>query len=260
MSEVDDRGRLKGLIADLLTLMSQRAGLQFTLVPTRSWAQSMALFQDRKLDLIPAMTPTAERQQFARFTPNYASINRVVVARQGMAELTAARALKGHRVGMVGGSVEQVLLNEVGAIAVPVASDAELLPLLDQQKVDYVLMSTTWLGRASSIIWTNTSCSSSRRSASRRWLIWRRNVRFQPMNSKRQSRKMPPPREDQSSTVFGSSPVCMVRESHFFSRAESSSGGMAISTLVRICCSMGSCNWVAMAMGTRRSLPEKTTW
>ena len=38
-----------------------------------------------------------ERQQFARFTPNYASINRVVVARQGMAELTAARALKGHR-------------------------------------------------------------------------------------------------------------------------------------------------------------------
>ena len=93
MSEVDDRGRLKGLIADLLTLMSQRAGLQFTLVPTRSWAQSMALFQDRKLDLIPAMTPTAERQQFARFTPNYASINRVVVARQGMAELTAARAL-----------------------------------------------------------------------------------------------------------------------------------------------------------------------
>lgn len=102
MSEVDDRGRLKGLIADLLTLMSQRAGLQFTLVPTRSWAQSMALFQDRKLDLIPAMTPTAERQQFARFTPNYASINRVVVARQGMAELTAARVLKGHRVGMVG--------------------------------------------------------------------------------------------------------------------------------------------------------------
>ncbi|WP_324062729.1 transporter substrate-binding domain-containing protein [Aeromonas caviae] len=145
MSEVDDRGRLKGLIADLLTLMSQRAGLQFTLVPTRSWAQSMALFQDRKLDLIPAMTPTAERQQFARFTPNYASINRVVVARQGMAELTAARALKGHRVGMVGGSVEQVLLNEVGAIAVPVASDVELLPLLDQQKVDYVLMSTTTL-------------------------------------------------------------------------------------------------------------------
>lgn len=101
MSEIDDRGRLKGLIADLLAMMNQRAGLQFTLVQTRSWAQTLDLFQARKLDVIPAMTPTAERQQFARFTPNYASLNRVIVARRGMAELTNPRALKGHRVGMV---------------------------------------------------------------------------------------------------------------------------------------------------------------
>ncbi|MNP20519.1 hypothetical protein D3C76_1130910 [compost metagenome] len=115
------------------------------------------------------------------------------------------------------------------------------------------------MGRASSIIWTNINCSSSRRSASRRWLIWRRRVRFQPTNSSRKSTKMPPPRVDQSSTLSGSSPVCMVRESHFFSRAVSSAGEMESNTLVRICCNMGSCRWVAMAMGTRSSLPEKTT-
>ncbi|MNH40338.1 hypothetical protein D3C79_1016500 [compost metagenome] len=51
----------------------------------------------------------------------------------------------------------------------------------------------------------------------------------------------------------------MVRESHFFSRATSSAGGIESSTLVRICCNMGSCRWAAMAMGTRNSLPEKTT-
>ena len=145
MSEIDDRGRLKGLIADLLVMMSQRAGLQFTLVPTRSWTQTLELFQARKLDVIPAMTPTAERQQFARFTPNYVSLNRVIVARQGMAVLTRPRELKGHRVGMVEGSVEKTLLSEVGAEAVTVASDLELLPLLDQQRVDYVLMSMTTL-------------------------------------------------------------------------------------------------------------------
>ncbi len=145
MSEIDDRGRLKGLIADLLAMMNQRAGLQFTLVQTRSWAQTLDLFQARKLDVIPAMTPTAERQQFARFTPNYASLNRVIVARRGMAELTNPRALKGHRVGMVGGSVEKTLLTEVGAEPVAVASDPELLPQLDRQQVDYVLMSMTTL-------------------------------------------------------------------------------------------------------------------
>ncbi|WP_429130218.1 ATP-binding protein [Aeromonas media] len=145
MSEIDERGRFKGFIAELLAMMSQRAGLQFTLVPTESWTQSLALFQARKLDLIPAMTPTAERQQFARFTPNYASLNRVVVARKGMEELTSPKDLKGHPVGMVGGSVEKMLLTEVGAVSVPVASDPELLPLLDRQQVDYVLMGMTTL-------------------------------------------------------------------------------------------------------------------
>lgn len=41
--------------------------------------------------------------------------------------------------------MEKSLLSEVGAEAVTVASDPELLPLLDQQKVDYVLMSMTTL-------------------------------------------------------------------------------------------------------------------
>lgn len=145
MSEIDDKGRLKGLVADLLTMLNQRAGLQFTLVQTKSWAQTLELFQARKLDVIPAMTPTMERQQFARFTPNYVSLNRVIVGRYGMAELTGPRELKGYRVGMVGGSVEKSLLSEVGAEAVTVASDPELLPLLDQHKVDYVLMSMTTL-------------------------------------------------------------------------------------------------------------------
>ena len=145
MSEIDDKGRLKGLVADLLAMLNQRAGLQFTLVQTRSWAQTLELFQARKLDVIPAMTPTMERQQFARFTPNYVSLNRVIVGRHGMAELTSPRELKGYRVGMVGGSVEKSLLSEVGAEPVTVASDPELLPLLDQQKVDYVLMSMTTL-------------------------------------------------------------------------------------------------------------------
>ena len=82
--------------------MSQRAGLQFTLVPTRSWAQSMALFQDRKLDLIPAMTPTAEHQQLPALPPQLRVDQPGGRGEAGMAELTAARALKGHRVGMVG--------------------------------------------------------------------------------------------------------------------------------------------------------------
>ncbi len=53
----------------MLKLVSLRSGLQFTLVPTSSWAETQALFQARKLDFIPAITPTAERRQYSLFTP-----------------------------------------------------------------------------------------------------------------------------------------------------------------------------------------------
>ncbi|MNJ76518.1 hypothetical protein D3C77_738160 [compost metagenome] len=70
---------------------------------------------------------------------------------------------------------------------------------------------------------------------------------------------MPTPREDHISTVPGLMPVCMVSDSHLCSSLASSSGRMESSTLVRICCNMGSCWRTAMAMGTLSSLPEKTT-
>lgn len=69
LSELDEHGRLKGFTADLLALMSQRSGLKFSLVPTSSWAETLTLFQERKLDFLPSITPTEERHQFARASP-----------------------------------------------------------------------------------------------------------------------------------------------------------------------------------------------
>ncbi|MEG0008867.1 MAG: transporter substrate-binding domain-containing protein [Aeromonas sp.] len=148
VSEIDKHGQLNGFLADLLKLMSARAGLQFTLVPTQSWAETQAQFQADKLDFIPAMTPTDERRQSMLFTPDYAFINRVIASRQGVAELSSLAELKGRRVGMVAGSVEKGLLDQLGALQVNAGSDTLLLPLLDSGEADYVLMSTTTLEQA----------------------------------------------------------------------------------------------------------------
>ncbi|MGY3892294.1 ATP-binding protein [Aeromonas enterica] len=148
VSEIDGSGQLKGFLADLLKLLSMRSGLKFTLVPTSSWVETQALFKSRKLDLIPAITPTAVRRQYSLFTPDYAFIHRVIAARQGGEQLDNLSELKGHKVGIVGGSVEELILQEVGANPVTVSSDTKLLPLLDQHEVDYVLMSMTTLEQA----------------------------------------------------------------------------------------------------------------
>ncbi|MGY3944069.1 ATP-binding protein [Aeromonas tecta] len=148
VSEIDKQGHLQGFISDLLKLMSTRSGLQFTLVPTQSWAETQVQFQADKLDFIPAMTPTDERRQSMLFTPDYAFINRVIASRQGVAELSSLAELKGRRVGMVAGSVEKGLLDQLGALQVNAGSDTLLLPLLDSGQADYVLMSTTTLEQA----------------------------------------------------------------------------------------------------------------
>ena len=145
VSETDSRGQLTGFVADLLKLVSARSGLQFTLIHTQDWADTIAQFEAEKLDFIPAITPTDERRGSMLFTPDYAFINRVIAARQGVDELSSPVQLKGHRVGMVAGSVEKVLLDQVGAKIVTTGSDSMLLPLLDSGEADYVLMSMTTL-------------------------------------------------------------------------------------------------------------------
>ena len=147
VSEIDGNGQLKGFIADMLKLVSLRSGLQFTLVPTSSWAETQALFQARKLDFLPAITPTAERRQYSLFTPDYAFIHRVIAARQGRGAGQPQRAqgaTGGDRRRLGGGAGTQ----RGGAHPVTVSSDTKLLPLLDGHQVDYVLMSMTTLEQA----------------------------------------------------------------------------------------------------------------
>ncbi|MCH7371869.1 transporter substrate-binding domain-containing protein [Aeromonas sp. MR16] len=148
MSNIDKQGQLVGFVADLLDLMSARSGLQFSLVPTPSWGDTLAQFEANKLDFVPAMTPTDERRRSMRFTPNYAFINRVIVGRKGTDELSSPVDLKGRRVGMVRGSVEQLLLERVGAVMITADSDTQLLPLLDSHQVDYTLISMNTLGQS----------------------------------------------------------------------------------------------------------------
>lgn len=148
VSETDKRGQLTGFVADLMQLMSTRSGLKFTLVQTRDWAETITQFEADRLDFIPAITPTDERRDSMLFTPDYAFINRVIAARQGVDELSSPAQLKGHRVGMVAGSVEKVLLDQVGAEIVTTDNDGMLLPLLDSGQADYVLMSMTTLEQA----------------------------------------------------------------------------------------------------------------
>ncbi|TNI90753.1 ATP-binding protein [Aeromonas allosaccharophila] len=142
MSEFNYRGQLVGFVADLMVLMQQFSGLEFSLVRTHNWSETQNLLKIQQIDFIPAIAPTPERSQFALFTPGYLFVDRVVIGPKGSTTLSNISLLKGKRVGMVLGSVDKTMLLEIGAKVVDVNSDGRLLELLDHGDADYVMLPT----------------------------------------------------------------------------------------------------------------------
>lgn len=140
MSEFNYRGQMVGFVADLMVLMRENSGLEFSLVRTNSWEETQDLLKTRQIDFIPTITPNSERSQFALFTPSYLFVDRLVIGPKHSANLTDISKLKGKRVGIVGGSIDSDLLNSIGAQPVGVSDDSNLLELLDSGAADYVLL------------------------------------------------------------------------------------------------------------------------
>lgn len=141
ISEFNYRGQLVGFVADLMALMRQYSGLEFSLVRTNNWSETQNLLKIRQIDFIPAITPTRERGQFALFTPGYLFVDRVVIGPKRSTDIADISHLRGKRVGIVHGSVDKELLASIGAHPVPVNNDNRLLELLDNGDADYVLLS-----------------------------------------------------------------------------------------------------------------------
>jgi len=142
MSEFNYRGKLVGFIADLIELMHQHSGLEFSLVRTDNWNETQRMLEAQQIDFIPAIAPSPERARFALFTPSYQFIDRVVVGPKGSTHLSNVSRLQGKRVGIVVGSIDKILLLEVGAKVIEVHNDGRLLAQLDNGHADYVILPT----------------------------------------------------------------------------------------------------------------------
>jgi two-component system sensor histidine kinase EvgS len=67
----DAEGRFSGLTAQLLTLISQRSGLNFNVLRGQSLDQQIARLKAGEIDLLPALIPTTEGVAELRFTSPY---------------------------------------------------------------------------------------------------------------------------------------------------------------------------------------------
>ena len=143
LSFFDADGRFSGLAAQLLSLISQRSGLNFEVVRGESLDRQIEQLQAGELDVLPVVTPSSERENELRFTRAY--MNNPFVLVSGTTEESPRNLddLVGKRLAIYRGHPLRGYLQErVAALRfVEVKSPAEGIALIAKGQVDVTVSS-----------------------------------------------------------------------------------------------------------------------
>jgi two-component system sensor histidine kinase EvgS len=105
VSFFDAQGQFRGIAADLLQLVQSRTGLEFDVRPQASVTAMLEQVRTGRADVVAALTPTPQREEWLSFTRPYMSASFVVVVPDGSDWLHSLDDLDGHRVAVPRGSV-----------------------------------------------------------------------------------------------------------------------------------------------------------
>ncbi|MDD2059181.1 EAL domain-containing protein [Pseudomonas sp. GD03860] len=97
----DQEGRYQGLAADYIALMQDRLGVTFKLVEPTSWTAVLEQARQNKLDVLPGIMSTPERQGFLAFTRPYLDFPIVILAHKGGAQPRNIKDLYGLKIAVV---------------------------------------------------------------------------------------------------------------------------------------------------------------
>lgn len=106
---LDEEGRYQGIAADYIHLIEKKLGIHFEVIQTTKWLEVIRLAQERKIDMLPSLALTEQRQTYLSFTRPYEKIPGVVVSNQRYKSLDT---LQGKQVAVVRGSYWDEILSE----------------------------------------------------------------------------------------------------------------------------------------------------
>jgi polar amino acid transport system substrate-binding protein len=93
---VDENGHYQGISSDILQIIGRKLGIDFTLVPSKSWEQTLELAAQRQIDLLPLANRTAQREAFLDFTEPYLLSQRHIITRRQQRNIQTEADLAGH--------------------------------------------------------------------------------------------------------------------------------------------------------------------
>lgn len=135
---IEGGGAYSGISASFVQACAHRLGLSITVVPGLPVAQVVEKVDAGEIDVIPKITPTAERGKHLLFTAPYNAFPSVIVSRKDATFIGGLEDLGGLKVGVLKGLVVEELLrrDHPGLPLVPLPNIKEALLQLSTGKID----------------------------------------------------------------------------------------------------------------------------
>ncbi len=95
---INHKGEYSGIIADIVSLISERIGVPVNIVPTDSWTESLTLLENNRCDLISNIYLEDENRKPPILSNSYFESLSVIVTRNDVQYIPELRVLSGHKV------------------------------------------------------------------------------------------------------------------------------------------------------------------
>jgi diguanylate cyclase (GGDEF)-like protein/PAS domain S-box-containing protein len=145
-SQMDSKGSFTGIAADLMKLLSERLGINFTYIHAKDWDEAVALSQAGKVLLLPFLNQTPKRDQWLTFTEPLFLDSNVFITREEHPFITDASLLKDKTIAVPSGtSIEEKVRRDYPNLKILNTgnSESEVFKAVAERRADLTLRSLT---------------------------------------------------------------------------------------------------------------------
>ena len=135
---IDKKGQYRGMAADYMHAVAKQLNIEFVPLKEIAWNEVMEKTRRGEVDILPALTPSVEREKILNFTNSYLKYSLVIFTRTDGQYLSGLDDLKGKSVLVEKGYVTQeyLLRNHPEIKPIAVATTAQAVEMLSHGKAD----------------------------------------------------------------------------------------------------------------------------
>jgi PAS domain S-box-containing protein len=142
---IDENNEFAGIAADLIQLISQRTGIEFKLLTTKDWDESLMRSRSGDCMILPFLNQTTDRDAWLLFTAPYYTDYNVFITREEHEYIPDPSVLKGKIIALPRGtSVEERIKRDYPNLNILLFdNEAQAIDAVNKREADMTLRSLT---------------------------------------------------------------------------------------------------------------------